>query len=130
VTAVEVLGRATLRLGTRGSALALAQSGGVAATVLAQSGVPVELVEIVTRGDVDRAAIAQMGGTGVFVTALREALLDGAVDVAVHSYKDLPTAPARGLRVAAVPGREDPRDVLVARDGLTPGSAGSRRSPR
>ena len=111
--------RSVLRLGTRGSALALAQSGGVAATVTAASGMSVELVEVVTRGDVDRGAIDSMGGTGVFVTALRDALLSGAVDVAVHSFKDLPTAPAPGLHIAAVPRREDARDVLVARDGLT-----------
>jgi hydroxymethylbilane synthase len=135
VTAVPALGRDILRLGTRGSALALAQSSGVAAALVAEWGTPVELVEVVTRGDVDGAAIAQMGGTGVFVTALREALLDGSVDVAVHSYKDLPTAPAPGLRVAAVPARQDPRDVLVARDGLTlaelpPGSRVGTGAPR
>ena len=135
MTAVPALGRDTLRLGTRGSALALAQSGGIAAALVAEWGAAVELVEVVTRGDVDRGAIAQMGGTGVFVTALREALLDGSVDVAVHSYKDLPTAPAPGLRVAAVPAREDPRDALVARDGLTlaelpPGSRVGTGAPR
>jgi hydroxymethylbilane synthase len=108
-----------LRLGTRGSALALAQSGQVAATVIAELGVQVELVTVQTEGDVNSAAIAQIGGTGVFVTALRDALLAGEVDLAVHSYKDLPTAPAPGLVIAAVPVREDPRDVLVARDELT-----------
>ena len=110
-----------LRLGTRGSALALAQSGHVAEAVSARLGRPVELVRVQTEGDVNAAAIAQIGGTGVFVTALRDALLAGHVDLAVHSYKDLPTAPAEGLVVAAVPPREDPRDVLVARDGLTLG---------
>ena len=117
-----------LRLGTRGSALALAQSGHVAEVVSARLGRPVELVRVQTEGDVNAAAIAQIGGTGVFVTALREALLAGTVDLAVHSYKDLPTAPADGLVVAAVPPREDPRDVLVARDGLTLGElpAGAR----
>jgi len=84
-------------------------------------GRPVELVEILTAGDRSAAAISTIGGTGVFVTALRDALLAGQVDLAVHSYKDLPTAPAAGLTVAAVPRREDPRDVLVARDGLTLG---------
>jgi hydroxymethylbilane synthase len=85
-------------------------------------------VRVQTEGDVNAAAIAQIGGTGVFVTALRDALLAGTVDLAVHSYKDLPTAPAEGLVVAAVPPREDPRDVLVARDGLTLGelAAGAR----
>jgi hydroxymethylbilane synthase len=110
-----------LRLGTRGSALAMAQSGGVAATVIAGLGRDVELVQVQTAGDVSSAAIAQLGGTGVFVTALRDALLRGDVDLAVHSYKDLPTAPADGLVIAAVPPREDARDVLVARDGLTLG---------
>ena len=117
-----------LRLGTRGSALALAQSGHVADEVSARLGRPVELVRVQTEGDVNAAAIAQIGGTGVFVTALRDALLAGTVDLAVHSYKDLPTAPADGLVIAAVPPREDPRDVLVARDGLTLGelAAGAR----
>ena len=108
-----------LRLGTRGSALALAQSGGIAATVIAELGRHVEMLTVTTAGDLSSAAISQIGGTGVFVTALREALLAGEVDVAVHSYKDLPTAPAPGLVIAAVPQRQDPRDVLVARDGLT-----------
>jgi len=108
-----------LRLGTRASALATAQSGTVARDVTSAAGVEVELVEISTLGDRTSAPIAQIGGTGVFVSALRDALLAGQIDVAVHSYKDLPTAPAPGLALAAVPGREDPRDVLVARDGLT-----------
>jgi hydroxymethylbilane synthase len=112
---------APLRLGTRGSALALAQSGHVAAAITERTGRAVELVRITTQGDVNRAAIAQIGGTGVFVTALRDALLDREVDLAVHSYKDLPTANAPGLVIAAVPPREDPRDVLVARDGLSLG---------
>ena len=111
----------TLRLGTRGSALALAQSGHVAAALRDRTGEDVELVRIVTRGDVDPGAITQIGGTGVFVSALRDALLAGEVDLAVHSYKDLPTASADGLTVAAVPPREDPRDAVVARDGLTLG---------
>jgi hydroxymethylbilane synthase len=117
-----------LRLGTRASALALAQSGTTADLVRAATGRQVELVHVVTAGDVSSAAIAQIGGTGVFVTALRDALLAGEVDLAVHSFKDLPTAPAPGLVVAAVPQREDPRDVLVARDGLTIGElpVGSR----
>ena len=110
----------TLRLGTRGSALALAQSGGVAATLIA-AGQDVELVQITTRGDTDPGAIAQIGGTGVFVSALRDALLAGEVDLAVHSLKDLPTAPAEGLTLAAVPVREDPRDVLCSPTGLTLG---------
>jgi hydroxymethylbilane synthase len=110
-----------LRLGTRASALALTQSQGVADAITATTGSPVELVHITTEGDRSQAAIAQLGGTGVFVTALRDALLAGRIDLAVHSYKDLPTAPAPGLILAAVPPREDPRDALVARDGLTLG---------
>ena len=117
-----------LRLGTRGSKLALAQSGGIAATVIAELGRQVEMVSVATAGDLSTAAITQIGGTGVFVAALREALLAGEVDFAVHSYKDLPTAPAPGLVIAAVPLRQDARDVLVARDGLTLGElpAGAR----
>ncbi len=116
-----------LRLGTRGSALALTQSGHVA-DALRALGHEVELVRITTQGDVSAAAIAQIGATGVFVTALRDALLAGEVDLAVHSYKDLPTAPAEGLVIAAVPPRADARDALVARAGLTLGElpSGSR----
>jgi hydroxymethylbilane synthase len=112
---------ATLRLGTRASQLATTQSQAVADAITAASGVRVELVHISTEGDRSSAAIAQLGGTGVFVTAIRQALLEGTVDVAVHSYKDLPTLPEPGLTIAAVPPREDPRDALVARDGLTLG---------
>jgi hydroxymethylbilane synthase len=107
-----------MRLGTRGSALALAQSGLVAAAIRERTGRDVELVEISTAGDRSSAPVATLG-VGVFVSALREALLAKEIDLAVHSYKDLPTAPAEGLRIAAVPPREDPRDALVARDGLT-----------
>ncbi len=112
---------ATLRLGTRASQLALTQSQLVADALSGASGVPVELVHVSTYGDRSTEAIAQLGGTGVFVSALRDALHAGTVDLAVHSFKDLPTAPTPGLTVAAVPAREDPRDVLVARDGLTLG---------
>ena len=108
----------TLRLGTRGSALALAQSRLVAAAVERATGMPVELVEIVTPGDRSSAPVAQLG-VGVFVSALRDALGAKEIDFAVHSYKDLPTAPADGLLIAAIPQREDPRDALIARDGLT-----------
>jgi hydroxymethylbilane synthase len=107
-----------LRLGTRASALALAQSGLVAEAVTAHAGLEVELVEITTVGDRSSEAIGDLGNVGVFVNALRDALLAGEIDFAVHSYKDLPTAPAEGLLLAAVPRREDPRDALVARDGL------------
>lgn len=109
---------APLRLGTRRSALAMAQSAQVAESVRKVTGQPVELVEITTYGDTSREHLAQIGGTGVFVSALRDALLSGAIDLAVHSLKDLPTAEPDGLVLAAVPPREDPRDALVARDGL------------
>ncbi len=126
---------APLRLGTRASALATAQSGQVAAALSAAAGVAVELVPVTTHGDTSTASLAQIGGTGVFVSALRDALLDGRVDLAVHSLKDLPTAPAERLALAAVPPREDPRDALVARDGLTllglpPGARVGTGSPR
>jgi len=128
-------GTSPLRLGTRGSELARTQSQAVADAITAATGTPVELVHIVTEGDRSAAAIAQLGGTGVFVAAIRRALLEGSVDLAVHSYKDLPTAPEPGLIIAAVPGREDPRDALVARDGLTlgelpPGSKVGTGAPR
>jgi hydroxymethylbilane synthase len=110
-----------LRIGTRKSLLARTQSGQVADLIAARLGVAVELVEVTTEGDVNTAPLASLGGAGVFVSALRDALLRGEVDVAVHSLKDLPTGPAEGITLAAVPEREDPRDVLVARDGLTLG---------
>ncbi|MFJ3937841.1 MULTISPECIES: hydroxymethylbilane synthase [unclassified Streptomyces] len=110
---------APLRLGTRRSKLAMAQSGLVAEAVREVTGRAVELVEITTYGDTSREHLAQIGGTGVFVAALREALLRGEVDFAVHSLKDLPTSQPDDLVLAAVPPREDPRDALVARDGLT-----------
>ena len=117
-----------LRLGTRRSALAMVQAQRVADDLRAATGRSVELVAITTYGDVSRESLAQIGGTGVFVSALRDALLGGAVDLAVHSLKDLPTAPAPGITLAAVPVREDPRDALVARDNLTLGElpAGAR----
>jgi hydroxymethylbilane synthase len=137
MTALSTNGTATgtLRLGTRASQLATTQSRAVADAITAASGVPVELVHISTEGDRSSAAIAQLGGTGVFVTAIRQALLEGTVDVGVHSYKDLPTLPEPGLTIAAVPPREDPRDALVARDGLTlgelpPGSTVGTGAPR
>ena len=124
-----------LRLGTRASLLARTQSGHVADALSAALGVPVELVEVTTEGDTSRAPLASLGGTGVFVSALREALLRDECDLAVHSLKDLPTTPAEGIVLAAVPEREDPRDVLIARDGLTlgelpPGSRVGTGSPR
>ena len=106
-------------VGTRGSALAVTQTTTVAETLAALGGFGVELVRVRTEGDVNRAALSQIGGTGVFVAALRESLLRGECDVAVHSLKDLPTAAAPGLALAAIPERVDVRDVLCARDGLT-----------
>ncbi len=116
----------TIRIGTRGSALALAQTGTVAA-LLEAAGAKVEIVTVVTPGDRSSAPIAEIG-IGVFTSALRDALANGEVDVAIHSYKDLPTAPDPRLSRAAVPPRQDPRDALVARDSLTLGElpAGSR----
>jgi hydroxymethylbilane synthase len=111
-------GARPLRLGTRRSQLAMAQSGMVADRVRQATGREVELVEITTYGDVSKEDLARIGGTGVFVSALREALLAGEIDFAVHSLKDLPTAAPEGLVLAAIPAREDPRDALVARDGL------------
>lgn len=126
---------AALRLGTRGSALALAQAGQVAAALTARTGRSVELVEVTTAGDRSATAVAALGGTGVFVTALRERLLAGEVDLAVHSLKDLPTAAPDGLALAAVPERADPRDALVARGGrrllaLPAGATVGTGSPR
>ena len=110
----------TIRIATRGSLLARTQSGHVADAIRESSGREVELVHVRTHGDADRTTpLASFGGVGVFVTAVREAVLRGDADVAVHSLKDLPTQPAEGLEIAAIPARQDPRDVLVARDGLT-----------
>jgi hydroxymethylbilane synthase len=119
---------APLRVGTRASLLARTQSGHVADALRAALDREVVLVEVTTEGDVSTAPLASFGGVGVFVSALRDALLRGDVDLAVHSLKDLPTAPYDGITLAAVPLREDPRDVVVARDGLTLGElpAGAR----
>lgn len=110
---------APIRLGTRGSALALAQSQRVADSIAARTGAAVELVTITTHGDTSTAPLASMGGVGVFVAAVREALLAGECDVVVHSLKDLPTAPHDELAITAVPKRADARDALIARDGAT-----------
>jgi hydroxymethylbilane synthase len=104
-----------VRVGTRRSVLARTQTQIVVDALTT----PAEIVPIVTAGDRSSAPVEQIGGTGVFVSALRSALVAGEIDVAVHSYKDLPTAPADGIVVGAVPLREDPRDALIARDGLT-----------
>jgi hydroxymethylbilane synthase len=123
----------TIRIGTRGSALALAQTETIA-EALRSAGERVEIVKVTTPGDRSHAPIAEIG-VGVFTSALREALTSKKIDVAVHSYKDLPTAPERGIVLAAVPPREDPRDALIARDGLTlgelpPGSKVGTGAPR
>ena len=97
--------------------MAIVQSELVAALITERTGRPVEIVGVTTLGDVSRAQLTQIGGTGVFVSALREALLGGEVDLAVHSLKDLPAGAAPGIALAAVPPRDDPRDALVARDG-------------
>jgi hydroxymethylbilane synthase len=107
---------APLRLGTRRSPMAIAQSTQLANLLTAKTGRAVELVGISTAGDVSQAQLAQIGGTGVFVSALRDALLSGAVDFAVHSLKDLPTWADEAITLAAVPPRDDPRDALVAPD--------------
>ncbi|AJT42989.1 porphobilinogen deaminase [Psychromicrobium lacuslunae] len=107
------------KLGTRGSKLARTQSQQIADQLSAVGGFDVELVEIRTDGDVLTGPLSQMGGTGVFVTALRAALLDGRIDLAVHSLKDLPTAAAPGLLTAAVPIRADARDALCSRSHRT-----------
>lgn len=108
-----------VRVGTRASALALTQTTTVAESLAALGAFDYELVRVSTTGDVNRASLSQIGGTGVFVAALREALLDQTCDIAVHSLKDLPTAQADGLTVAAVPERNDIRDALCARNGYT-----------
>ncbi|GIG67820.1 hydroxymethylbilane synthase [Phytomonospora endophytica] len=135
-----------IKIGTRASALALAQTGMIADRVRALTGREVELVEISTPGDRSSAPVRELG-VGVFTSALRDALAAKEIDVAVHSYKDLPTTPYAPLgrpesdssvrqlagrtalpspadhhpvlTIAAVPLREDPRDALVARDGMT-----------
>ncbi len=126
---------AVLRLGTRKSPMAMTQSGLVARAITERTGLPVELVGVTTKGDVSRAQVAQIGGTGVWVNALRDQLLAGQVDLAVHSLKDLPTVRPEGIVLAAVPVRDDPRDALIARDGakladLPPGATIGTGSPR
>jgi hydroxymethylbilane synthase len=107
-----------LRLGTRASTLALAQSGMVARALTEATGRAVELVHITTYGDTSRESLKVIGGTGVFVNALRDALYAGEIDFAVHSLKDLPTAAPEGLHLAAVTERAAVNDALVSRDGL------------
>ncbi|MBA3311039.1 MAG: hydroxymethylbilane synthase [Nocardioidaceae bacterium] len=111
----------TIRIGTRASALARAQTSWVAERLGPALGVDVELVNVVTEGDRSSAPLTEIGGQGIFVGAVRDALVRGEVDVVVHSLKDLPTVADHRVVLAAVPQRGDPRDSLVARDGLTLG---------
>ena len=111
------MSRAALRVGSRRSPMAMAQSRLVGQAITAQTGCEVELVGIDSAGDRSRELLTQIGGTGVFVSSLRASLLAGEVDIAVHSLKDLPTGSAAGIVLAAVPVRDDPRDALIARDG-------------
>jgi len=124
-----------LKLGTRRSPMAIAQSGDVARLITERTGRRVEIAGVTTLGDVSREHLTQIGGTGVFVSALRESLLRREVDFAVHSLKDLPTGAAPGIVLAAIPSRDDPRDALVGRDGakladLPPGARIGTGSPR
>jgi hydroxymethylbilane synthase len=124
-----------LRLGTRKSPMAMTQSRQVARLITERTGRQVELTGITTFGDVSQAALAQIGGTGVFVSGLRTRLLDGDIDVAVHSLKDLPAVQPDGIELAAVPCRDDPRDALAGRGGakladLPPGARIGTGSPR
>jgi hydroxymethylbilane synthase len=122
-----------IRLGARTSALARAQASQVA-TALAAGGSDTTFVGITTTGDLDQRQLTEIGGTGVFVSAVRDALRRDQIDVAVHSLKDLPTTPADDLEIIAIPAREDTRDVLVGRrlddlfDGARIGTGAPRRA--
>lgn len=124
-----------VRIGTRGSALALAQTGMVAKSLTAKTGAQTEIIVVSTEGDRSTESLSSLGGTGVFASALRDALLAGECDAVVHSLKDLPTAPQPGLVIGAIPKRADARDALCARDDLTletlpPGAKVGTGSPR
>lgn len=126
-------GRGPWRIGTRASLLARTQAGTVRDALIA-AGQPAELVLVKTAGDLLGGPVQDIG-VGVFTTALRDKLAAGEIDIAVHSYKDLPTAPDPRFTIAAIPPREDPRDALVARDGLVlgelpPGAVVGTSSPR
>jgi len=110
---------AVIKIGTRGSLLATTQAGTIRDELIGR-GRRAELVIISTEGDRSHQPVAEIG-VGVFTAALREAIADGRVDMAVHSYKDLPTARDGRFVIAAIPRREDARDALVARDGLVLG---------
>jgi hydroxymethylbilane synthase len=124
-----------LRLGSRRSPMAMAQSHLVGRAITALTGYEVSYVGIDSAGDRSRELVTQIGGTGVFVSSLRASLLAGEIDAAVHSLKDLPTGPAVGIALAAVPARDDPRDALATRDGakladLPPAATIGTGSPR
>jgi hydroxymethylbilane synthase len=123
-----------LLLGTRGSALALAQSGLVASGITAATGVPVELITITTRGDqIQDKPLPEIGGKGLFTAELESALRAGTIDLAVHSLKDLPTDDPDGLCLGAIAQRADHRDALVGPalselpQGATVGTGSLRR---
>ena len=123
-----------LVLGTRASRLAVTQSETVA-SALREHGLNVQLRQVRTAGDISRASLQKLGGVGVFAAQLRLALLEENCHLAVHSFKDLPTQPAPGLKVAAIPSRADARDALCAAPGLTletlpPGATVGTGSPR
>ena len=109
---------ASVKIGTRGSKLALSQTQQITDQLSAVGGFVAEIIPVKTDGDVLTGPLSQMGGTGVFAAALRDTLLNGGVDVAVHSLKDLPTAAVPGLTLGAIPVRADARDALCSRDGL------------
>ena len=121
-----------VRLGARRSSLARAQADQIA-IALTTGGIESSFVGITTTGDVDQRHLTEIGGSGVFVSAVRDALRRGEIDVAVHSLKDLPTAPAEDLEIIAIPTREDTRDVLVGcrlddlADGMRIGTGAPRR---
>ncbi|MEZ0071583.1 hydroxymethylbilane synthase [Planotetraspora sp. GP83] len=122
-----------LRLGTRKSLMATTQSQLVADRLTALTGREVRLVGVTTFGDVTKAHLTQLGGTGVFVSELRNKLVEGEIDFAVHSLKDLPTTPDERIVIAAIPPRDDPRDALVSvakLSDLPPGARIGTGSPR
>jgi len=125
----------TIRIGTRGSALALAQTQTIANALHAKTGAAIEIITVSTHGDRSTESLSTIGGTGVFASALREALINNECDVVVHSLKDLPTDAYPGLSIGAIPKRADARDALCASDGLTldtlaPGARVGTGSPR
>jgi hydroxymethylbilane synthase len=114
-----------IRIGTRASTLAMAQTTTVARALENKTGVETEIIPISTQGDRSTESLSVIGGQGVFANALRDSLLAAECDIVVHSLKDLPTADVPGLTIAAVPKRADERDVLCARDELTLNTLGA-----